>query len=78
MTAKLSSKHCGNLFARKSPPSINRVPDRESLAADLDAFEQAGGLIEKLGTTYKFKFQSPATGNPSPARPPRKAKSGPN
>lgn len=80
MAAKPSSKQSGNLFSRKAAPaSINRTPDRESLAADLDAFEQAGGRIEKLGTTFKLKYQSPTgTGNPTPARAARKAKSGTN
>ena len=73
-------KQTGNFFSRKSnPASINRAPDRESLVADLNAFEQAGGVIEKLGTTCVFKHLPATEGvHPSPARTPSKAKSGPN
>ena len=73
-------KQTGSLFSRKhNQASLNRTPDRESLAADLNAFEQAGGVIEKLGTTCMFKHLPATEGvHAAPARTPSKAKSGPN
>ena len=40
-------------FARKVDASgLDRTPARDKIAADILAFEEAGGIVEKLGTTY--------------------------
>ncbi|UHQ19845.1 hypothetical protein LVB87_01380 [Lysobacter sp. KIS68-7] len=67
----------GHLFARKPLAKANREPTHESIAADLTAFEEAGGVIEKLGNTCTLKHIAASEGtHPAPANPPRKAKSG--
>ena len=67
----------GHLFARKPATKASREPTHESIAADLSAFEEAGGVIEKLGNTCTLKHIVTAEGtHPQPANPPRKAKSG--
>jgi len=66
----------GHLFARKTPSKTSREPTSESIAADLQAFELAGGLIEKLGNTSTLKhIPTVEPVHPSPARAPGKAKS---
>ena len=68
MTAKKSGS-TGHLFARKGEAaSLNRGPARDLLAADILAFEQAGGVVEKQGTTYKLK-RNPPTGTIAPPTP---------
>ena len=66
----------GHLFARKTPAKTSREPTSESIAADLQAFELAGGLIEKLGNTSTLKHISPVEAvHAIPARSAGKAKS---
>ena len=74
MTKALGST--GHLFARKTPSKTSREPTSESIAADLQAFELAGGLIERLGNTSTLKhIPAVEAAHASPARSPGKAKS---
>ena len=78
MTAKTPNT-TGYLFTRKQgAQSLNRGPARDNLAADMQAFEQAGGVIEKLGTTCMLKhIATTDSAHPSPARTPTKSRNGP-
>lgn len=79
MTAKKQGS-TDQLFARKGATvSLNRGPARDLLAADMLAFERAGGVVEKLGTTYTFKRIPPAeTTHPTQVRMRSKARSTPS
>jgi hypothetical protein len=58
MTATKAPNNTGHLFARKQPNSKQGLT-RERLDADLVAFQEAGGVIEKLGTTCTLKTIGP-------------------
>lgn len=77
MTAKTPNT-TGHLFSRKqATQSLNRTPARDTLAADMLAFERAGGVIETLGTTCTFKhIQTAEPAHSSPVRTPTKARHG--
>ena len=65
----------GHLFSRKqATQSLNRTPARDTLAADMLAFERAGGVVEKLGTTCTFKhIQTAEPAHSSPVRTPNQS-----
>ena len=69
----------GHLFPRKqATQSLNRGPARDTLAADMLAFERAGGTIEKLGTTCMFtRISTTEFAHPFPARTPGQTRHGP-
>jgi hypothetical protein len=79
MTTAKTPNTTGHLFTRKQAvQSLNRGPARDTLAEDMLAFERAGGVIEKLGTTCMFKrIPTTESAHPSPARSPSKARHGP-
>lgn len=80
MTLQAPWRRTGHFLVRSNTPaSINRGRDRELLATDLMAFQQAGGTIEKLGNTRVLKYApSLEAARPAPVRVPSKAKTGPN
>ena len=70
------SGNSGKLFTHK-PASKNDLT-QERLDADLDAFRDAGGVVEKLGSTFTFQRIDPSEdAHPtSPVRVPSKTRSG--
>jgi hypothetical protein len=69
MTAKTPSKTDPHFAPRKKGAAATpyRGSASDILAADILAFERAGGVVEKLGTTYTFKHTS-ATEPAAPAQ----------
>ena len=72
MTAKTSNP-TGHFFSRKqAATSQNRSTASEILASDLAAFEEGGGVIEKLGNTHTLKFIGGSAPTGPVAPPPRR------
>ena len=64
----------GHLFARKPAISKHEITS-ERLDADILAFEAAGGVIERLGTTCTLQRLGEAPPDvPMPARTPAKTR----
>jgi hypothetical protein len=77
MTTPKHPSNTGHLFARKPLVSKHELT-RERLDADLDAFQAAGGVIEKLGNTCTLKKLGLIDGEapPTTVQPVGKARSG--
>jgi hypothetical protein len=75
MTKAINST--GHLFAtRKTPDKGTRDRTSETIAADVLAFQLAGGTIEKLGTTCALKhIPAQQVVPPTPVRSRSRAKS---
>jgi hypothetical protein len=69
----MTARDTGHLFTRKNSTSPNAVTS-ERIAADLNAFEQAGGKVEVLGVTHTLKKLDGAS--PQASNAPARASSG--
>jgi hypothetical protein len=59
MSSAIGPSSTGHIFARKPASGSSRETTSERIEADLESFQAAGGVIEKLGTTHTLKKIDP-------------------